>query len=252
MSQSEFKLPNPPIVEAVLDIDCDMRPGLKLAQLEPTVRERLKTGYPKFRTQFLQEHKFEAKVNESPKMSVRHDAQALQCLREDEKQLVQVRAQGYSFNRLAPYSSMDDYLPEIEQTWRQFVELAAPVQIRAVKLRYINRILLPFQDGNVDLDDYLKIGPRLPDEDGMSMLSFLIQYAAVEKDTGYQVNTVLTSQGPVDQKLAIIFDNSVASSGAVAPDDWAWILGKIHALRVLKNRIFRETLTETCLSLFQH
>lgn len=252
MSEPEFKLPNPPIVEAVLDIDCDMRPGLKLAELEPTVRERFKIGYPKFRAQFLHEHKIEAILNEPPKMSVRHDVQALQCLKEDEKQLVQVRAQGYSFNRLAPYSSLDDYLPEIELTWRQFVEIAVPVQIRAVRLRYINRILIPLQNGKVELDDYLKTGPRLPDEVNMTMLSFLIQNAAVEKVTGHQVNTVLTSQGLEDKNLAIIFDNCVASSGAAEPEDWAWILGKIRALRALKNRVFKETLTETCLSLFQH
>lgn len=252
MSESEFKLPNPPIVEAVLDIDYDMRPGLKLAELEPTVRERFKNGYPKFRTQFLQEHKIEATVNEPPKMSVRHEVQALQCLKEDEKQLVQVRAQGYSFNRLAPYCSLDDYLPEIEQTWRHFVEIAAPIQIRAVRLRYINRILVPFQEGKVNLDDYLRTGPRLSDEDNMNLVSFLTQHTAVEKATGHQINTVLTSQGPVDQKLAIIFDNCVAGSGAVAPDNWTWIIEKIRALRALKNRVFKDTLTEACVSLFQH
>jgi uncharacterized protein (TIGR04255 family) len=252
MSESDFTLPNPPIVEAVIDIDCDMRPGLKLAELETTVRERLEVDYPKFRTQFLQQHKIEASVNEPPKMSVRHNVQALQCLKEDEKQLVQVRAQGYSFNRLAPYSSLDDYLPEIEQTWRQFVEIAAPIQIREVRLRYINRVIVPFQNGKVDLNNYLKTGPRLPDEDNMTMLSFLIQHAAVEKATGHRVNTVLTSQGLVDQKLAIIFDNCVASSGAAAPDDWAWISGKIIALRALKNRVFRNSLTESCLNLFRH
>jgi uncharacterized protein (TIGR04255 family) len=252
MSESDFTLPNPPIVEAVIDIDCDMRPGLKLAELETTVRERLEVDYPKFRTQFLQQHKIEASVNEPPKMSVRHNVQALQCLKEDEKQLVQVRAQGYSFNRLAPYSSLDEYLPEIEQTWRQFVEITAPIQIRAVRLRYINRILVPFKEGKVNLDDYLRTGPRLSDEDSMTLVSFLTQHTAVEKATGHQINTVLTSQGPLDQKLAIIFDNCVAGSGTVAPDNWAWILDKIRALRALKNRVFKDTLTKACLNLFQH
>ena len=73
-------------------------------------------------------------------MSVRRGIQALQFLHADEKQLVQVRAQGFSFNRLAPYTSLDDYLPEIERTWHLFVGLASPVQIRVVQLRYINRI----------------------------------------------------------------------------------------------------------------
>ena len=72
---------------------------------------------------------------------------------------MQVRAQGFSFNRLAPYSGLDDYLPEIERTWSLYVDLASPVQIRAIRLRYINRILLPLAANTVDLDEYLKIGP---------------------------------------------------------------------------------------------
>ena len=46
--------------------------------------------------------------------------QSLQFLHEDEKQLVQVMAQGFSFNRLAPYTSLDDYLPVIQRTWELF------------------------------------------------------------------------------------------------------------------------------------
>ncbi len=101
---------------------------------------------------------------------------------------MQVRAQGFSFNRLAPYSSLDDYLPEIERTWRLYVDLVSPTQIRFIRLRYINRILLPMAEKKVDLDEFLTIGPRQPDEH-----AFLSQQASVEKDTGHQVNLVLTS-----------------------------------------------------------
>ena len=44
---------------------------------------------------------------------------------------------------------LDEYLPEIERTWRFFVELASPVQVRRIRLRYINRILLPLASGGV-------------------------------------------------------------------------------------------------------
>jgi len=110
--------------------------------------------------------------------------------------LTKVRMQGFSFNRLAPYTSLDDYLPEIERTWGLFASIASPVQIRVVRLRYINRILLPLTNGRVELEDYLKVGPRLPDEDRLRFAGFLNQYAAVEIDTGHQVNIVLTSQPP--------------------------------------------------------
>ena len=252
MSASNFTLLHPPIVEAVLDVDCDMPPAFDLAALEQTTREAFRDQYPKFHTQFLEEHRFEKKVDQPIQVFARRGIQAFQFLQEDEKQLVQVRMQGFSFNRLAPYTNLDDYLPEIERTWSLFIGLALPVQIRVVRLRYINRILLPLIDGRVELEGYLKVGPRLPDEDRLRFAGFLNQYTAVEMDTGLQVNVVLTSQLPESDKVPIIFDISVTSSETAEPEDWAWLLAKTQSLRRLKNRIFRNTLTEQCLNLFQH
>lgn len=250
MSESEFKLLNAPIVEAVIDIDCDMPPTFDVAALEGPAREAFRDKYPTLRPQFIQETKIETKPDAPPQMSVRHGIQAFQCLQEDEKQLVQVRAQGFSFNRLAPYTSLDDYLPEIERTWRLFVGLASPVQIRVVRLRYINRILLPLMEGRVKLEDYVKISPRLAD-DKLNLVGFLNQYSAVEAGTGHEVNVVVTSQPPENDRAPIILDNCVATAAKAEPKDWPWILEKIQSLRDLKNRIFRNTLTERCLNLFQ-
>jgi uncharacterized protein (TIGR04255 family) len=88
---------NPPIVEAVFDVDCDLPPGFDLAGLEAAARAQFEAHYPKFRAQFLQEHKIETTQDAPPKMSMRLAVHALQFLQDDEKQLVQVRAQGFSF-----------------------------------------------------------------------------------------------------------------------------------------------------------
>ena len=252
MSASHFTLLHPPIVEAVLDVDCDMSPAFDLAALEKTAREAFGDQYPKFRAQFLQEHQIEQKAGQPMQVSARRRLQAFQFLQEDEKQLVQVRTQGFSFNRLAPYTSLDDYLPEIERVWSLFASIIAPVQIRVVRLRYINRILLPLINGSLELEHYLKVGSRLPDEDHLRFASFLNQYAAVEVDTGHQVNIVLTSQPLENDRVPIIFDIGVVSAETAAPENWAWLLAKTQSLRHLKNRIFRNTLTEQCLNLFQH
>jgi uncharacterized protein (TIGR04255 family) len=245
------KLRNPPIVEAVVDIDCDLSPGFDLTALEEPARAGFKDQYPKFRTQLLQEHKIEAQADGPPNMSVRMAIQALQFLQDDEKQLIQVRAQGFSFNRLAPYTGFDDYLPEIERTWRKYVDLVSPVQIRAIRLRYINRILVPITASTVDLDEFLKIGPRLPDEEKLMLSSFLSQQVAIERDTGYRINLVLTAQAPENEKLPVILDITVESLAIVDRFDWPTMLPTMGALRALKNRIFQNTLTSKCIELFQ-
>lgn len=126
MDEAHLILSRPPIVEAVIDIDCDLPPGLSLKAIEPAVREAFGGQYPKFQAQIVQEHQIEQQGDSVPKVSARRGIQSLQCLTADNEQLVQVRAQGFSFNRLAPYSTLDNYLPEIERTWRLFRDLVEP------------------------------------------------------------------------------------------------------------------------------
>jgi uncharacterized protein (TIGR04255 family) len=246
------KLGNPPIVEAVLDVDCDLPPELDLAALKEPSLARFGDLYPKFQTQFMQEHKIEAKPDALPNISTSLAVQAFQFRHEDDKQIVQVRAQGFSFNRLAPYSSLDDYLPEIERTWRLYVDLVSPVQIRAIRLRYINRILLPMNANVIDLDEFLTIGPRLPDGERLLLRGFLSQQSATERDTGLQINLVLAAEQVANEKLPIILDITVASAAIIAePADWLKMRPVIDALRSLKNHIFENSLTAKCIELFQ-
>jgi len=247
----EFKLSNAPIVEAVLDVDCDMPAAFDLAGFEGKLRSAFSQQYPKFRAQYLDKYRIEWQEDQASRHSANRAIQGFQFLQDDGKQLVQVRAQGFSFNRLAPYRTLDEYLPEIERTWGLFVTIASPVQIRVVRLRYINRILLPFANDRIELQRYLKISPGLPAEDRLQFAGFLNQHAAVEVGTGHQVNIVLTSQPRENDNLPVILDICVASEEIATTENWAWLLTKVQSLRALKNRIFRSTLTEQCLTLFQ-
>ena len=251
MNAPALKLRNPPIVEAVVDVDCDTPPGFDLDAVEEQARERFRDRYPKSRKRFMHELEVTTRAEALSKLSASQAVQAFQFLDDDERQLVQVRMQGFSFNRLAPYTSLDDYLPEIERTWRLYVKLVTPVETREVRLRYINRILLPTEAGKVELEEYLKIGPRLPDEKALELTGFLVQQAAVEPETGHRVNLTLTAQSPENGKLPVILDIAAASALRAPPDDWQGIRQTVDRLRGLKNRTFRTTLTQKCLQLFR-
>ncbi len=245
------KLANPPIIEVVVEIDCDLPPTHDLSDLEKQARDTYRDQYQIFRPAYRHEAHIEGKAGEPLQVTTKQGVLALQFLQADGKQVVQIRTEGFSFNRLAPYTTLDDYLPEIERTWRLFVGLAKPIQTRQIRLRYINRILLPIVAGHLDLDDYLKIGPRLPDEEGMGFVRFLHQHVAVENATGNQVTIALASQIEEKDQLPIIFDVVAAREEAGEPNHWDWIRAQIQSLRSLDHRVFRGTLTDKCLELFQ-
>ena len=250
MANSDLNFARPPIVEAVLDLDCDQPPGQRLETLESAARDGLSDRYPEMRSQLIQEHQLEIRGGEPPVMSVRGALGAYQFVQGDGQQLIQVRALGYSFNRLAPYTGFDQVLGEVERTWRLYVQIASPVQVRAIRLRYINRVLLPLNDGRVDLDEYLNVGPKLPDEERLAFAGFLNQQVSIEKGTGHQAVSVLTTQPVEGNTLPLIFDNTVAATVSLEPTDWPSILRVIQSLRDLKNHIFGRTLTAKCLNLF--
>lgn len=243
-------LANPPIIEAVVDIDCDLPPAQDLGALEVPARNALQDRYPKFRAKFVQEHKVQAPADTSLTLSVRRGLQALQFIEDDERQLVQIRATGFSFNRLAPYTSLDDYLPEIQRTWEIFVALASPLLLRQIHLRYINRIVLPLQERQVNLDDYLKTAPRLPDEERLRTLRFLDQHVVLDTESGNSVNIILASQPPEGEKQPVILDIEAVAETSGEPKDWRSIVAVVQSLRSLKNHVFQRTLTEECLKLF--
>jgi uncharacterized protein (TIGR04255 family) len=246
-----LKLAKAPIVEAVLDIDCDMRPDFDLSTTETAARDAYSDAYPKLQIRRFKEHRIQLEGDAEPQFSTRDGVEALMFLDEDQKQIVQVRNQGFSFNRLAPYSSLDDYLPEMERTWSIFVPIIRPLRIRAVKLRYINRILLPAVEDKLDLDDYLKLGPRVPEGDKLSLLNFMNRNVAVDVKTGHLVTIVLASQQSESNKLPVIFDIAAADGTPLDSTDWGGVGTKIQSLRDLKNYVFESTLKEKCMELFQ-
>lgn len=250
MENTRFQLDSAPIIEAVLDIDCDMPPTLDWNQLQASAHEALRSRYPKVRQQFVQNHILTA-GEDAPVLQFNEGVGAVQFLTEDEKQLVQFRANGFSFNRLAPYTTLDDYLPEIESAWTKFSELAGPVVVRKIGLRMINRILLPMREGRLNFGEYLEISPRLPVTGlNLGIIGFLDQQIAVDEESGNQVNIVKTSQLPEGEKLPVILDIDAFYLCQAAPLDWDELLLRILSLRDLKNRIFQYTLTPQCLNLF--
>lgn len=248
MSEADLHLDNAPIIEAVLDIDCVLPVSFQLQDVEGAARDSLRGEYPKFRTQFLLQHSVKHPADGPAEVSGSKALQALQFLKEDEKQLVQLRRNGFSFNRLTPYDSLDAYLPEIERTWNAYRELAGPTSVRRISLRYINRLLFPVDGGSLRLSDHLRQAPQLPEGPKLAFTGFLHKHQAVEEGTGNKVAIVIASQPVVNDELPVILDITASRDCRLQPDRWDEIRDAVLALRSLKNLVFKRSLTEPCLN----
>ena len=239
-----------PIVEAVVDIDCDIPQGFNLAEPQPFLNvwgDLYPQVQPVHGQQIRIESRNEAQV--SHELSVGILAQQFRTL--EGNPVLQARTAGFSFNRLKPYTTLDDYLDEVQRSWEQYRKVVKPLVIRHVRLKYINRLLLPLTDGRVNFGDFFKVCPTLPEGANLEFQGFFHQHTAVERSSGHTAEIVLMAQPPEEGHLPVIFDITVAASETAEPEDWPWILKKIQRLRVLKQSIFENTLTAKCLKLYQ-
>lgn len=254
MDDRTFQLPFPPIIEAIVDIDCELDPVKHLADLEPAVRQSLQDRYPKVEKRMR--HQFQIrKDSEAPPEHVMEDKglDAILLRSEDGKQLTQFRRNGYSFNRLAPYEGMDTYLPEIQRTWENYRSLVKPLRIRKIGLRTINRIQIPLNvDGNVDLEHYLRSGPQIPSIEGreLTFTGFLNQHRIADTGSGQHANIILATKEAKDEQLTILLDIDAYDPRPRESLDWVDVVGVVGLLRSLKNDLFRGMVTEECLKLF--
>ena len=251
MTSTSSVLQNPPIIEAVVDIDCDLPTNFDLAQVEKRATISFAENYPILEKRNRFEAEFKSDGSGGPQQATQKvGLQTLMFYANDRRQLVQFRDQGFSFNRLEPYSSLDDYLLEIEDAWSKYCELVFPIRSRLIRLRYVNRFMLNFDEAMLGIDEYLSSPPQTADPNRLAMTGFLNQYSAVEPATGNQTFTVITMEPPNGNKVPIIFDNMVASQSFFEPNDWPGIRDNILELRELKNYVFERTLTQKCRNLF--
>lgn len=241
----------PPIVEAVVDIDVEMRPGFVLVDAQDRLAAAFADGYPVTRTRQVETHEIHPQSGSVGEVRSRSALESLMFLQADEKQLLQARRRGFTFNRLAPYAGFNQYQAEIEHRWRQFRAVVDPLRVTAIRMRYINRIELPLVEGRVDLDQYLKIGPRAPIEDAFEFARFNSRSLMFEKRTGVQVGLSLASLPAVAGQLPLILDIETVLPEELESADLPNLADRLATLRVTRNRVFLASLGEKCLALFQ-
>ena len=253
-----FRLDHPPIIEAIVDIDCELSPSPTLADLEQAALESLQDRYPKLEKRMF--HQYGAKIpkpGEAPSnFSMQNEAlDGLLFRSEDGKQLTQFRSGGYSFNRLAPYEGMDRYLPEIERTWENYCRIAQPLRIGKIGLRTMDQIEIPLNPAApTDLSRYFTLMPHLPKvgRRALAFTGFLHQHQIVDAETGQQVSMTLAHCGFKEEKVVIFMDVDVYDPTPRESMRWEDVAPAIRSLRSLKNEFFLAMVTEECLKLFSN
>lgn len=241
-------LANAPIREALLDIRVEL-PAEFSAAVFKGLKTEVGSAYPKM----IEGAKTEATLQLGPDGRFLSESRelglyAVQYHSQDGKTVVQFRTDGFTLNRLRPYTEWDSIFPEAMRLWTVYSSVASPTSISRASVRYINEFHVP---GTVQsLGRYLNSIPNPVLGAPGRMNGFLSRTASRDEQTGLSSVVTYSVNESIDGlQTQVVFDVDVACS-TVTGSNFAALAPVFESLREAKNEIFFESLTDATLTLF--
>lgn len=240
--------PKAPITEALIDIRAQLPGNVSLTDLE-RLRVLIKDDYPEKKPRKRWEGTIELKEEKEPITKTQFQVDGYLFKTTDGRQVVQYRLDGFTFNRLRPYSRWEEMCQEARRLWEIYRAEVKPILVTRLALRYINSIEIPSK--NFDYDDYFTAAPRIPQQLPQLLQHYFVRTLIPFPDHGATAVTIQTpsdKQDPVN--TVILLDIEVFRQVDLAPDDQKiWEI--FGSLRQVKNEIFFSSITEMTKELFR-
>ncbi len=234
-----------PITEALIDIRAtpsEPKPGDILSRLVKAVS----TEYP-----HVQEHRgykisFEF-TGEGPGQASGTDTSqnGYLCRSADGKSIVQFSNDGFTFNRLPPYTSWDEILPEAMRLWALYSDAMTP-QIFRIAVRYINQLEIPAS--GLRLAEYLTMPPSAPVEEGQEVTAFFSRVVVRDRRRGATASVVQARDPSLSSNSdVLILDIDAFKGGRGERLTNVDVEPTLKDLRAMKNSLFFGSLEESAL-----
>lgn len=244
--------PNAPIREALIDIHVAL-PAESTLEVLAQYHEPLKDRFPKRREREIWQSEFRVQPGADPvaKTGPKRIDGYLHTSDADGK-IVQARCDGFTFNKLRPYTDWATLSAEARELWEHYQRLAKPANVTRLGLRYINRIEVPLPIR--DFREYCPLFPDLPPGVPQSLSEFFMRFVAPVPDIPNVMSIVTTTfelPVPGGAKLPLILDIEVFESFELLAPDTEPMWQKLDRLRMVKNDIFFASVTEAAKALFR-
>ena len=243
---------NAPITEALIDIRTIVSPDSNL-NIFNEFFERVKDRYPRKeqRATWKADFKFAENTQLEFTPPVGGPDGFLLHSVPDTNKIVQVRRDGFTFNKLKPYSSWNEFSAEAQELWELYYEIIKPSKIVRLAVRYINRIEIP--NTCINLRDYFLTVPEISKSLNRDFSKFFLRLEMPDLKNDAMAILIETiapiKSGDVLKVIPIVFDIDVFKKVNFDKND-PKIWGIMELLRSIKNDIFENSLTDKAKSMF--
>jgi len=231
--------PNAPISEATIHLLVKPAEGVSLAELV-RCHEGEEEAYPHRREVQMAMGQFEVGSRVSAAASAQHVGFVFTS--SDQKQVYQVRVDGFSFSRLAPYESWEPFCKEARRLWQIYRERLKPSAVSRLAVRYVNRLDIPGE--RVEINDYLRTMPEIAEGLPQKLDGYFMQLQIPVDDIRCKLLLNETiGQSPKPGCLSLILDIDLFRVDDI-PNDEQSIWELFELLHARKNDIFEACITD--------
>lgn len=236
---------SPPITEALVDLR-----AVPTRRLDPrAVRSAIGDRYPAMKETWNVEAGLRLEKGKDPvPFGLDKGLDGYYCTSTDGREIVQFRVNGFTYNRLRPYTNGDAVIAEALRVWKAYVDIAEPADVTRIALRYINHLTFPAGDS---LATFLRdAAPAVPEGASGEVDSFLNRVQSRDGSNGCTViRTIASTPRPPDAKeWGVIIDIDAFKIEHLATDA-AVLVPVLGDLRALKNDVFFGSITPATVEL---
>lgn len=238
-------LSNAPIIEAVIDIQVTL-PDTDISKIKKA-HTAISEEFPK-QSERLR-GSLTVKMGQPPDTDLNITGYAFRST--DERKIVQMRLDGFSFSILKPYDTWETLRDEAHKLWNLYYEITRPLSINRIAVRYINRLELPLPI--LDFNKYLVAPPTMPKQLPQGVANFLLRSLVPIPDSKtLVVLTQFLEPLKSEQFANIVLDIDVYETNQedheLTPSN-IWM--KLENFHNLKNDFFFESITEETARLYE-
>ena len=244
-------LRNAPITEAIIDFQVEIPTTVIISEALTEVETIVQAEYPVVQTQFS----LTGEMNFDPEHAgVRQVGERQVNGRfyqtEDKLQIAQFRLDGFTFNRLAPYTDWNEVFPEAMRLWDIYRQAFTPNLISQLSVRFINHFVIPT---SIDrLDDYFTAPVKIPEGLPRRVTNFLTRITLTEEESNVStdITQALGQSSTEGSTLTLLDINSYRIFEDLDPQNREGIVSTLNELRNIKNRTFFGSITERTVGLY--
>jgi uncharacterized protein (TIGR04255 family) len=237
-------LKNAPIIEALVDFRVTLPKNFDVEQFK-ALASAVGKGYPIVEGMHRVRTSFTFQPGRPPDTRTEELHPGGYAFRSSDRlTIAQFRVDGFTYNRLKPYTSWDELQPEVLRLWKLYQDAAQPETCSRIATRYINKIDIRVPVPDADLSQYLTAPPGIPQGGAGRLTAFLTRAIIQEPEPGLGASVTQASQvQQLDPRnRAVILDiDAFKQSDASLDQQVEPTLAKLHDL---KNRLFFGSLTD--------